>query len=146
MYSHWFSAGSLALDPASPSFKAMLCRIVNDTLESIPPKLLDLELGIVEPSPKPSNLPASAQQGEQAQPGEQAQQDEVAEQPMDTDQGQQANQAGYDDNWNFADGEEAGQRRLPMFTAKVMAFVQYLLQYKVLTVQYTVCTVHDAVQ
>ena len=132
-YRHRFAAGLLALNAASPSFKAMLRRIVNDTLESIPPKLMDLELGIVQPISTPSDLPTSPQQAEQAQQGKQAQQGELAEQPMDIDQTQEANQAGYDDNWNFADGEEAGQRRLPMFTAKVMAFVQYLLQYKVCT-------------
>lgn len=111
------AAGLKALDPASYSFKQQLHQIVSDTLDAIPGNLIDLELGMPESQVKagdPSQSPQHPQQAEQAQ------------QPMETDQGQQAKQ----DNWDFAE-EEAGSLRLPLFTGKVMAFVQYLLQYKV---------------
>ena len=146
-----------SLDPASSSFKNLLGRVVNDTLQAIPFKLLDHELGIAEPS-STSGPPAGAaqqadeteqpvdtDQAQQAQhadqseqlvdtkQAQQAKQADQAEQPMDTEQAQQAEQsqqATHEDEWNFDDGG-AGHLRLPLFTSKVMAFVQYLLQYKV---------------
>lgn len=110
-----------SLDPASYNFKRLLHRVVSDTFDSIPAKLLDLELGIPDSNLKPDDSTQTAQQAQQAQ---------QAEQPMETDEAQQAQQAQQEDSWNFDDSEE-GRLRLPLFTGKVMAFVQYLLQYKV---------------
>ena len=135
----------------------MLGRIVNDTLQAIPFKLLDHELGITGASSNsgpPANAaqqadqteqPMDTDQAQQAQhagqsqqlmnsnPAQQAKQADQTEQPMDTDQARQAEQspqASCEEEWNFDDGG-AGHLRLPLFTSKVMAFVQYLLQYKV---------------
>ena len=87
----------------------MLCRIVGNTMDTLPRKLLDKELGIA--SSESTQQDAAAKQ---------------AQQPMETDDSQQAATAG-DAESDLEDEED----RLPLFSHKVMAFVQHLLQYKV---------------
>lgn len=75
-------------------------------MDAIPSKLLDRELGVA-PAAEVEEVPSDAQQAGQAQ---------------------QAQQAGMDGD---PEEEEEDRQRLPLFSHKVMTFVQHLLKYKV---------------
>ena len=105
------------IDPAAHNFKVLLRHVISRVMDAIPSKLLNQELGVA-PTAEVEELPSDAQQ---------AKQDQV-ENGSEPSEAQQAKQAAMDGD---PEGEEEGRERLPLFSHKVMTFVQHLLNYKV---------------
>ena len=96
-------------------------------MDAIPSKLLDKELG-VKPTAEVEEIPSDAKPGNQAQSEDQAEKGSGPPDAQRPGHAQQAKQAGVDGD---PEGEEEGRERLPLFSHKVMTFVQHLLNYKV---------------
>ena len=99
-------------------------------MDAIPSKLLNKELGVA-PTAEVVEIPSDAQQakaGDQSQSGDQVEKGAGPSDAQQAGQAQQAKQAGMDGD---PEGEEEGRERLPLFSHKVMTFVQHLLKYKV---------------
>ncbi|KAL3131572.1 hypothetical protein ABBQ38_007873 [Trebouxia sp. C0009 RCD-2024] len=117
-------ASSFALgeiDPAAHNFKVLLRHVISRVIDAIPSKLLDRELGL-PPAAEVEELPSEAQQ---AKHGDQAHSKNKAEKESQAQQAKQATALDGD-----PEEEEEGRDRLPLFSHKVMTFVQHLLKYK----------------
>ena len=94
-------------------------------MDAIPSKLLNRELGVA-PTAEVEEIPSDAKPGDQ--PGDQVEKGSGPSDAQQAGQAQQAKQAGMDGD---PEAEEEGRERLPLFSHKVMTFVQHLLNYKV---------------
>ena len=118
------------IDPASHNFKLLLRNVVSRVMDAIPSKLLNKELGVA-PTAEVEEIPSDANQtrpGDQPESGDQVEKGSGSSDAQQAGQAQQAKQAGKDGD---PEGEEEGRERLPLFSHKVMTFVQHLLNYKV---------------
>lgn len=118
------SAALGEIDPAAHNFKVLLRHVISRVIDAIPSKLLDRELGL-PPAAEVEELPSEAQQ---AKHGDQAHSKNKAEKESQAQQAKQATALDGD-----PEEEEEGRDRLPLFSHKVMTFVQHLLKYKVRT-------------
>lgn len=115
------------IDPAAHNFKVLLRHVVSRVMDAIPSKLLNKELGVA-PTAEVEEDPSEAHQGK---PGDQAQSADQAEKGSGLSNSQQAGQAKQAGMDGDPEGEEEDRERLPLFSHKVMSFVQHLLNYKV---------------
>lgn len=113
------SAALGEIDPAAHNFKVLLRHVISRVMDAIPSKLLDKELG----------LPSTAEVEEHPSEAQQAKHGDQAHSKDDAEKAQQAKQATALDG--DPEEEEEGRERLPLFSHKVMTFVQHLLKYKV---------------
>ena len=110
------------IDPAAHNFKVLLRHVISRVMDAIPSKLLDKELGL----PPAAEVEELSSEAEQAQHGGQAHSKDAAEKDSQAQQAKQATALDGD-----PEEEEEGRERLPLFSHKVMTFVQHLLKYKV---------------
>ena len=100
-------------------------------MDAIPSNLLNKELGVATTAEVQKEVSSDTQQaktGDQAQSGDQVEKGSGPSDAQQAGQAQQAKQAGMDGDPEM---EEEGRERLPLFSHKVMSFVQHLLNYKV---------------
>lgn len=100
------------MNTSADNFKVLVRNVVSRVMDLIPATLLDKELGMQAVPDQSKEIPADSQQADNTK----------------QDAYLMADQAGHDGEF---EEDEEWRLRLPLFTNKVMIFVQDLLKYKV---------------